>query len=53
MILRLALADRVGCSRQTIVLLEQGRHVPSLSPAFRSAHAFGQSVDAVFSYEAE
>lgn len=25
-----ALADRVGCSRQTIIVLEQERYVPSL-----------------------
>jgi putative transcriptional regulator len=47
------LADRVGCSRQTIVLLEQGRYAPSLSLAFRIAATFGQTVDEVFSYEAE
>lgn len=47
------LADRVGCSRQTIVLLEQGRYAPSLALAFRIAITFGQTVDEVFRYEAK
>jgi len=45
-----ALAHRVGCSRQTIVLLEQGRYGPSLALAFRIARAFGLTVDEVFEY---
>jgi len=45
-----ALADRVGCSRQTIILLEQSRYVPSLALAFRIAAAFGRTVDDVFQY---
>ncbi len=48
-----ALADRVGCSRQTIVLLEQGRYGPSLALAFRIARVFGLEVDEVFRYEGE
>lgn len=43
-----ALADRVGCSRQTIIVLEQGRYVPSLALAFRIARVFGRSVEEVF-----
>jgi len=46
-----ALANQVGCSRQTIVLLEQGRYAPSLALAFRIAQTFGQTVDDVFCYE--
>lgn len=46
-----ALADRVGCTRQTIVLLEHGRYVPSLALAFRIARTFGLTVDEVFEYE--
>jgi putative transcriptional regulator len=42
------LADRAGCTRQTIVLLERGRYVPSLALAFRIARTFGMTVDAVF-----
>jgi putative transcriptional regulator len=42
------LADRVGCTRQTIVLLEQGRYVPSLVLALRIARTFGRTVEEVF-----
>jgi len=45
------LADRAACSRQTIVLLEHARYVPSLALAFRIARTFGQTVEEVFSYE--
>lgn len=43
-----ALAERVGCSRQTIVLLEQERYVPSLVLAMRIARVFGTTVEDVF-----
>jgi putative transcriptional regulator len=43
-----ALAEAVGCSRQTIVLLEQGRYVPSLVLAMRIARVFGATVEDVF-----
>ena len=43
-----ALADQVGCSRQTIVLLEQERYVPSLALAMRIARVFGATVEDVF-----
>ncbi len=42
------LAARAGCTRQTIVALEQGRYVPSLSLAFAIARAFGRTVEEVF-----
>ena len=42
------LAEKAGCTRQTIVALEQGRYVPSLSLAFAIARAFGRSVEEVF-----
>jgi putative transcriptional regulator len=45
------LANHVGCSRQTIVLLEHGRYVPSLALAFRIARTFGLTVDEVFALE--
>ena len=45
------LADHAGCTRQTIVLLEQGRYVPSLALAFRIAHTFDMTVDEVFEYK--
>jgi putative transcriptional regulator len=43
-----ALADRAGCTRQTIVVLEQGRYVPSLLLAMRIASAFAVRVEEVF-----
>lgn len=43
-----ALAEQVGCSRQTIVLLEQERYVPSLVLAMRIAGVFGAAVEDVF-----
>lgn len=45
------LANEVGCSRQTIVLLEQGRYSPSLALSFRIAGVFGRKVDEIFSYK--
>ncbi|MEK6611984.1 MAG: helix-turn-helix transcriptional regulator [Gemmatimonadota bacterium] len=47
-----ALAERVGCSRQTIIVLEQGRYVPSLLLALQLARVFGTTVEAVFTLEA-
>jgi putative transcriptional regulator len=44
------LADEVGCTRQTIVVLEKGRYVPSLSLAFQIALVFCKTVDEVFEY---
>ena len=44
------LATAVGCSRQTIVLLEQGRYSPSLTLAFLIARHFDKTVDAVFEF---
>ncbi len=45
------LANRVGCTRQTIVLLEHGRYAPSLALAFRIARTFELTVDEVFEFE--
>lgn len=42
------LAERVGCTRQTIVLLEQERYVPSLALALRIAKVFGERIEGVF-----
>jgi len=42
------LADRVGCTRQTIILLEQARYTPSLALAMKIAKVFGAKVDDVF-----
>lgn len=45
------LADRVGCTRQTIIALEQGRYVPSLALAFRIARIFERPIEEVFEFE--
>ncbi len=45
------LANRAGCTRQTIIALEQGKYVPSIELAFRIAGAFGVVVEDVFQYE--
>jgi putative transcriptional regulator len=44
------LADLVGCTRQTIILMEQSRYVPSLSLAFRIARIFGAKIEDIFEY---
>ncbi|MCK4758797.1 MAG: helix-turn-helix transcriptional regulator [Candidatus Aminicenantes bacterium] len=44
------LAYRAGCTRQTIVALEQRKYVPSLALAFRIAKALGTSLEDVFEY---
>jgi len=47
------LASRVGCTRQTIIALEQNKYVPSIELAFRVARAFGVQLEEVFQYENE
>ena len=45
------LADRAGCTRQTIIAIEAGKYVPPLALAFRIARVFGATVEEVFEYE--
>jgi putative transcriptional regulator len=45
------LAQRAGCTRQTIIALEQGKYVPSIELAFRIARAFGVTLEDIFQYE--
>ncbi len=45
------LASKVGCTRQTIIALEQNKYVPSIVLAFRVAKAFGVPLEEVFQYE--
>jgi putative transcriptional regulator len=47
------LANRAGCTRQTIIVLEKERYVPSLSLAFRIARVFDKTIEEVFEYSAE
>ena len=42
------LSDRCGCTRQTIIALEQKKYVPSLILAIKVARVFGKTVDDVF-----
>ncbi|UCH43774.1 MAG: helix-turn-helix transcriptional regulator [Dehalococcoidales bacterium] len=45
------LATRAGCTRQTVIALEQGKYVPSIKLAFRIARAFNVKLEDVFQYE--
>lgn len=47
------LAERAGCTRQTIIAIEQGKYVPSLELAFHIASAFGVPLEEVFQYGTE
>ena len=42
------LAQKAGCTRQTIIAIEQGKYNPSLALAFRIARAFGKKIEEVF-----
>ncbi len=42
------LANLCGCTRQTIISLEQEKYVPSLILAIKIARVFGKTVDDVF-----
>ena len=44
------LADAVGCTRQTIILLEQQRYSPSLMLAYRIARVFGKTIEELFHF---
>jgi len=46
------LANRAGCTRQTIIALEQGKYVPSIELAFKIAGVFGVALEEVFQYDA-
>ena len=45
------LANQAGCTRQTIIALEQGKYVPSIELAFKIARSFGVTLEEVFQYE--
>ena len=44
------LANRAGCTRQTIIALEQGKYVPSIELAFKIAKVFNVPLEEVFQY---
>ena len=45
------LAEKAGCTRQTIIAVEQGKYVPSLELSFKIAQAFNVPLEEVFQYE--
>jgi putative transcriptional regulator len=45
------LAHRAGCTRQTIIALEQGKYIPSIELSFRVARALGAPIEEVFQFE--
>ena len=45
------LAKLAGCTRQTIIALEQGKYVPSIELGFKIARAFGVPLEEVYQYE--
>ena len=46
-----ALAEQLEVSRQTVNALETGKYDPSLPLAFRIAHLFDASIEAIFLYD--
>jgi putative transcriptional regulator len=42
------LGERLAVSRQAVNAIENGKHDPSLSLAFRIARLFGQPVETIF-----
>ncbi len=47
------LAQRLHVSRQTVNAIETGRYDPSLPLAFAIARLFGQTIEAIFTPDAE
>ena len=47
------LAEKAGCTRQTIIVLEHRRYVPSLALAFRIARVFDTTVEDVFVWDGD
>ena len=45
------LAQKVGCTRQTINAIEAGKYGPALELAFKIAGIFGVGIEEVFQYE--
>jgi putative transcriptional regulator len=45
------LGEHLAVSRQAVNAIENGKHDPSLSLAFKIARLFGESVDSIFDQE--
>jgi putative transcriptional regulator len=50
---QLALAQKLGVSRQTVNAVETGKYDPSLPLAFKLAHVFGSPIEELFVPEDE
>jgi putative transcriptional regulator len=44
------LADKIGVSRQTIIAIETGRYLPSITLAFKLAKLFKVNIEDIFIY---
>lgn len=47
------LADKVSCSRQTIISIENSKFIPSIELSLRIAKALGVNVEEIFYLETE
>lgn len=47
------LAERLGVSRQTVNVIENGKYDPSLELAFKISEVFGQPIEAIFDPKAD
>ena len=45
------LAKKVGVRRETIIFLEKGKYMPSLTLAHDAAHVFGKTIEEVFIFD--
>ena len=45
---QVALADKLGISRQSVIAIETGKYDPSLPLAFRIAEVFDLTIEAIF-----
>ena len=47
------LADKIGVSRQTIIAIESGKYLPSITLAFKLAKLFQVNIEDIFIYQEE
>ena len=47
------LAERLGVSRQTVNVIENGKYDPSLDLAFKIARVFGLTLEQIFAPDAD
>lgn len=46
-----ALAETIGVTRQTVIVIEKSKYSPSLESAFRISRVFGVGIEDVFGWE--